>query len=32
MKSQAIVHGKIIRKYKIPLDEIENLNNEYEKY
>tara|TARA_R100001015_G_C4601814_1_gene156764 strand:+ start:67 stop:681 length:615 start_codon:yes stop_codon:yes gene_type:complete len=31
MESQTIVQGKIIRKYKIPLDEIENLNYEYEK-
>ena len=31
MESQAIVHGQIIRKYKIPLNQIENLNNEYDK-
>ena len=31
IKTKAIVMGKIIRKYELPLDEIDELNNIYEK-
>ena len=31
IKTKAIVMGKIIRKYELPLDEVDELNNIYEK-
>ena len=31
MESQQIIYGKMVKKYKIPLDQIEDLNNRYDK-